>query len=85
MAASVDPLVVGRVIGDVVDMFVPTATMSVYFNSKHVTNGCDIKPSLAVNPPRLVISGHPCDLYTLVILITRFFLFLFSWFVIMHV
>ncbi|KGN59303.1 protein MOTHER of FT and TFL1 [Cucumis sativus] len=66
MAASVDPLVVGRVIGDVVDMFVPTATMSVYFNSKHVTNGCDIKPSLAVNPPRLVISGHPCDLYTLV-------------------
>ena len=41
MAISVDALVVGRVIGDVVDMFVP--------------NGCDIKPSVANNPPRLTI------------------------------
>ena len=53
MAVSVDPLVVGRVIGDVVDMFVPTVNMSVYFGSKHVTNGCDIKPSLAVSPPKV--------------------------------
>ncbi|GFS32347.1 PEBP (phosphatidylethanolamine-binding protein) family protein [Actinidia rufa] len=66
MAASVDPLVVGRVIGDVVDMFVPTVTMHVYFGSRHVTNGCDIKPSVANNPPRVTISGHPQQLYTLV-------------------
>ncbi|GMN72883.1 hypothetical protein TIFTF001_052084 [Ficus carica] len=36
MAASVDPLVVGRVIGDVVDMFIPSLSVSVYFGSRHV-------------------------------------------------
>ncbi|XP_062115217.1 protein MOTHER of FT and TFL1 [Humulus lupulus] len=66
MAASVDPLVVGRVIGDVVDMFVPAVAVSVYFGSKHVTNGCDIKPSISITPPKLTISGHSDDLYTLV-------------------
>lgn len=66
MAASVDPLVVGRVIGDVLDMFVPSVTMSVYYGAKHVTNGCDIKPSMASNPPKVTISGHSEQLYTLV-------------------
>ncbi|KAF3437198.1 hypothetical protein FNV43_RR19951 [Rhamnella rubrinervis] len=66
MATSVDPLVVGRVIGDVVDMFMPRVSMSVYFGSKHVTNGCDIKPSIAISPPKVTISGHPDELYTLV-------------------
>ncbi|XP_059638655.1 protein MOTHER of FT and TFL1-like [Cornus florida] len=66
MATTVDPLVVGRVIGDVVDMFIPTVNMSVYYDSKHVTNGCNIKPSVAANPPRVVISGHADKLFTLV-------------------
>ncbi|CAH8391076.1 unnamed protein product [Eruca vesicaria subsp. sativa] len=66
MATSIDPLVLGRVIGDVVDMFIPTATMSVYFGPKHITNGCPIKPSTAVNPPRVNISGNSNELYTLV-------------------
>ncbi|XP_075504057.1 protein MOTHER of FT and TFL1-like [Primulina tabacum] len=66
MATNVDPLVVGRVIGDVVDMFVPTVNMSVYYGTRHVTNGCDIKPSMAAAPPRVLISGLPTDLYTLV-------------------
>nr|AZL87182.1 mother of FT and TFL1-like 2 [Petunia x hybrida] len=66
MAAKVDPLVVGRVIGDVVDMFVPSVTMSVYFGSKHVTNGCDIKPSIATDPPKITVGGHAADLFTLV-------------------
>ncbi|KAE8124838.1 hypothetical protein FH972_019685 [Carpinus fangiana] len=68
MAASVDPLVVGRVIGDVVDMFVPTVNMSAYFGPKHVTNGCDIKPSVAVNPPKVTLSGHSDELYSLVMI-----------------
>lgn len=66
MAAKVDPLVVGRVIGDVVDMFVPSVTMSVHFGNKHVTNGCDIKPSIAADPPKITVGGHAADLYTLV-------------------
>ncbi|CAN6714408.1 unnamed protein product [Malus baccata var. baccata] len=40
--------------------------MSVYFGSKHVTNGCDIKPSMAINPPKITFTGHPGELYTLV-------------------
>ncbi|KAK6795736.1 hypothetical protein RDI58_009191 [Solanum bulbocastanum] len=66
MGGKVDPLVVGRVIGDVVDMFVPGVTMSVHYANKHVTNGCDIKPSIAIEPPKITIGGHPNEFYTLV-------------------
>ncbi|XP_057514544.1 protein MOTHER of FT and TFL1-like [Actinidia eriantha] len=66
MATSTDPLVVCRIIGDVVDMFVPSITMNVYYGPKHVTNGCTIKPSMAINPPRVTITGHSHELYTLV-------------------
>jgi len=66
MAASVDPLVVGRVIGDVVDMFIPSVNMSLYYGTRHVTSGCDIKPSVAVNPPKLTLTGNKEKLYTLV-------------------
>ncbi|XP_038686863.1 protein MOTHER of FT and TFL1 [Tripterygium wilfordii] len=66
MATSVDPLVVGRVIGDVVDLFVPTISMSAYYGCKHVTNGCDIKPSLTTNTPKVNIGGNSDQLYTLV-------------------
>ncbi|KAF9592957.1 hypothetical protein IFM89_019261 [Coptis chinensis] len=59
---QVDPLVVGRVIGDVVDMFVPAVSMSVYYGPKHVTNGCDIKPSMTTAPPTVHISGYADDL-----------------------
>lgn len=70
MASYVDPLVVERVIGDVVDMFVPSATMSVYYNSKHVTNGCNLRPSLTDDPPRILMSSlNLSDFYTLVSLL----------------
>ncbi|KAG0514231.1 hypothetical protein BDA96_10G172700 [Sorghum bicolor] len=66
MAAHVDPLVVGRVIGDVVDLFVPTVAMSVRFGTKDVTNGCEIKPSLTAAAPVVQIAGRANDLFTLV-------------------
>uniref|UniRef100_A0ACD5ZVW8 Uncharacterized protein n=1 Tax=Avena sativa TaxID=4498 RepID=A0ACD5ZVW8_AVESA len=67
MAAHVDPLVVGRVIGDVVDMFVPTMPVSVRFGTKDLTNGCEIKPSLAAAAPAVHIAGGRVgDLFTLV-------------------
>ncbi|KAG2571330.1 hypothetical protein PVAP13_7KG075992 [Panicum virgatum] len=66
MAAHVDPLVVGRVIGDVVDLFVPTVAMSVRFGTKDLTNGCEIKPSIAADPPAAQIAGRGDDLFTLV-------------------
>ncbi|KAJ3700742.1 hypothetical protein LUZ61_004447 [Rhynchospora tenuis] len=66
MSSNVDPLVVGRVIGEVVDLFVPTTKMDVNFGAKHVNNGCDIKPSMATDPPSIHIGGRPSHLFTLV-------------------
>ncbi|KAG9450084.1 hypothetical protein H6P81_010049 [Aristolochia fimbriata] len=66
MAASIDPLVVGKVIGDVIDMFVPSVSMSVYYSSKRISNGCVMKSSSTAQPPTVQISGKPSDLYTLV-------------------
>lgn len=36
MSRSVDPLVVGRVIGDVIDMFAPSVDMAVLYTSRQV-------------------------------------------------
>jgi hypothetical protein len=36
MARSVDPLVVGKVIGDVIDMFVPSVDMAILYASRQV-------------------------------------------------
>ena len=68
MAHSTDPLVVGRVIGDVIDMCVPSMDMVVYNGSKQVTNGSEIKPSATVDNPNVQIAGRHFDdsLYTLV-------------------
>lgn len=66
MAAHVDPLVVGRVVGDVVDLFVPTVAMSVRFGTKDLTNGCEIKPPVAAAAPAVQIAGRVNDLFTLV-------------------
>lgn len=55
MGGSIEPLAVGKVIGDVVDPFIPTAKITVHFGSKQVANGCDIKPSLAAHTPHLRI------------------------------
>lgn len=72
MSSNIDPLVVGRVIGDVVDMFVPSVNMAVYYDSKHVTNGCSIKPSMAATSPRVTITGDADELYSLVIILILF-------------
>nr|ANS56341.1 MFT-like protein [Ginkgo biloba] len=68
MARSVDPLVVGRVIGDVIDMFTPSVDMAVFYGAKQVTNGCEIKPSATVQRPNVQVAGRHYDdtLYTLV-------------------
>ncbi|KAJ7298255.1 hypothetical protein O6H91_13G066500 [Diphasiastrum complanatum] len=68
MARSTDPLVVGRVIGDVLDAFVPSVDMTVYYGVRQVTNGCEIKPSATLLPPSVQIAGRYEDgsLFTLV-------------------
>ncbi|XAR59670.1 hypothetical protein NMG60_11015590 [Bertholletia excelsa] len=57
MAKNLDPLVVGRVIGDVVDYFSPTVKMSVTYNSKQVLNGHELFPSSVTIKPRVEVHG----------------------------
>lgn len=68
MVRSVDSLVVGRVIGDVLDMFTPAADVSVSYGSKHVANGGEIKPFVAADRPTVLIQAPVSNqLYTLVL------------------
>ncbi|XP_022870104.1 protein MOTHER of FT and TFL1-like [Olea europaea var. sylvestris] len=52
-----DPLVTAKVIGDVIDKFVPAAELTVQYESMPVANGCDINPSSAAGKPHVHISG----------------------------
>ncbi|CAN1217630.1 Protein HEADING DATE 3A [Linum perenne] len=63
-----DPLVVGRVIGDVLDPFTRSIPLRViYFNNREINNGCELKPSQVVNQPRVDIGGDDLrTFYTLV-------------------
>ncbi|CAI0448447.1 unnamed protein product [Linum tenue] len=65
-----DPLVVGRVIGDVLDPFTRSIPLRVtYMNSRDVNNGCELKPSQVANQPRVDIGGE--DLRTFYTLTAR--------------
>ncbi|KAH7686145.1 Phosphatidylethanolamine-binding protein [Dioscorea alata] len=66
MTNNVDPLIVGRVIDDVLDLFVPEVFLLVYYGSKRISNGCEITPSFARYPPTIQITGKSCDLFDLV-------------------
>ncbi|KVI07873.1 Phosphatidylethanolamine-binding protein PEBP [Cynara cardunculus var. scolymus] len=52
-----DPLVVGRVIGDVLDNFTRSIDLSVSYNDREVNNGCELRPSQVVSQPRVDIGG----------------------------
>ena len=52
-----DTLVVGRVIGDVLDPFIRSVPLRVIYNSREVANGCELKPSAVVNRPRVEVGG----------------------------
>ncbi|XP_078153470.1 protein VERNALIZATION 3-like [Carex rostrata] len=63
-----DPLVLGRVVGDVVDRFVRSISLKVSYGSRDVTNGRELKPSQVVNQPRVEIGGNDLrTFYTLVL------------------
>nr|AQR58151.1 TFL1 [Tulipa gesneriana] len=58
MARVLEPLVVGRVIGEVLDAFEPSMKMAVTYNSnKHVCNGYEFFPSAVASKPRVEIQG----------------------------
>ncbi|KAF3787319.1 CEN-like protein 2 [Nymphaea thermarum] len=58
MARVFEPLVVGRVIGDVLEDFSPSIKMSVVYNSsKQVCNGHEFMPSVVQPKPRAEVNG----------------------------
>ncbi|KAK9755909.1 hypothetical protein RND81_01G058800 [Saponaria officinalis] len=60
--AKQDPLIIGRVVGDVIDPFCSSVRMSITYNSKQVSNGHELLPSLLTLKPRVQI--HDGDLIT---------------------
>ncbi|KAI3838453.1 hypothetical protein MKX03_013217 [Papaver bracteatum] len=67
MPRSIDPLVLGRVVGDVLDPFNRSVPIRISYTSKDVTNGCEFKPSAVVSQPRVEIGGDDMRaFYTLV-------------------
>jgi phosphatidylethanolamine-binding protein len=58
MSGASEPLVVGRVIGEVLDFFSPCVKMIVTYNSnKLVFNGHELYPSVTVSKPRVEVQG----------------------------
>lgn len=67
MRMSEVPLVVGRVIGDVLDSFAPTTKMLVSYDNKQVFNGHEFFPSALTTMPKVLIEGPDMrNFYTLV-------------------
>ncbi|KAF5803660.1 putative phosphatidylethanolamine-binding protein [Helianthus annuus] len=52
-----DPLVLGHVIGDVVDSFTRSTNLIVTYSEREVSSVVEIKPSQVVNQPRVDIGG----------------------------
>ncbi|KAF8705670.1 hypothetical protein HU200_030864 [Digitaria exilis] len=50
-------LVLGRVIGDVVDQFSPTVALQISYNGRRLLNGADFRPSVVAERPRVEIGG----------------------------
>lgn len=64
-----DSLVIGGVVGDVLDPFTRSIDLRVFYNNRQLHNGCDLRPSHVVNHPRVEIGGDDLrTFYTLVIL-----------------
>ncbi|XP_039117403.1 CEN-like protein 2 [Dioscorea cayenensis subsp. rotundata] len=68
MERPFDPLIVGRVVGDVLDNFTPTVRLMVTYNSnKLVLNGRELLPSWLIHKPRLeILGGDMRTFFTLV-------------------
>nr|AOP17764.1 CEN1 [Allium cepa] len=57
MSRIMDPLSVGRVIGDVMDAFDPSVKMIVSYGTKQVYNGHELMPGTVCSKPKVEIGG----------------------------
>jgi protein FLOWERING LOCUS T len=63
---SRDPLIVGGIVGDIVDYFDASARLRVLYSNREITNGSELRPSQVANQPTVQITGRFRSLYTLV-------------------
>jgi protein FLOWERING LOCUS T len=78
-SSSRNPLVVGRVIGDILDPFESSVPLVVTYGNINVTNGRELKPSQVDNQPQVNIGGnHPSTFYTLVITLDIYLCYVYS-------
>ncbi len=76
-STSRNPLVVGRVIGDILDPFESTIPLLVTYGNRNVTNGSELKPSQVANQPQVIIGvNDPTTFYTLVIALDSCYLYI---------
>ena len=73
-----DPLIVGRVVGDVLDNFTRTIPMSITYSNKDVNNGRELKPSEVLNQPRVEIGGDDLRTFYTLVIINKPLLFPFA-------
>ncbi|KAI9084017.1 hypothetical protein K1719_034013 [Acacia pycnantha] len=67
--AGGDPLVLGRIIGDVLDPFDNSVNLRVSYANRDIYNGSDLRPSHVVSQPRVTIGGDDLrNFYTLVMI-----------------
>ena len=70
--SSRDPLVVGSIVGDIVDYFAASALLRVMYGGREITCGSELRPSQVAGEPTVHITGGHCDgtpaFYTLVML-----------------
>ena len=71
-----DPLVVGRVVGDVLDNFIRSIDLTVSYNDTVVTNGCELKPSQVVSQPRVDVGGDDLRAFHTLVRLVPFSLFI---------
>ncbi|KAI7751322.1 hypothetical protein M8C21_002882 [Ambrosia artemisiifolia] len=60
--------VITRVLHGVVEPFVPTVTMMVYYGNHRLINGSELRLSVAEITPRVLIGGEHDELYTLIMI-----------------
>ncbi|MFS8001293.1 putative phosphatidylethanolamine-binding protein [Helianthus anomalus] len=68
MSRMIEPLALGRVIGEVVDTFTPSVKLNVTYNpNKTVSNGHELMPNLIITKPHVDIGGEDMrSAYTLI-------------------
>lgn len=66
MSRSRDPLIIGRIVGDVIDYFDASARLRVSYGNREMTVGSELRPSQVANQPTMHITGRAGSLYTLV-------------------